>query len=106
MTTLKPPIPYHPHIADLARVISEHGCGRIRNGHVIICRAVDSMAPKRDGFIAGAVGIWGIAYFAWFPNLTDARRYGASLLRFLPRRRAFSAVRQQARYNAIRKDIQ
>lgn len=80
------PVTYHPHSCDLVRRVSEHGAGKVRNGHVVICRAVDGLAPRSNGFAVGTVGIWGIGHFAWLPCLISARKYAAYLLCHLPKR--------------------
>lgn len=77
------PIPYHPHLCDLNARVSDHGAGKIRNGHVVICRAIDGLAPKSNGFAVGTIGIWGIGHFAWLPDLPSARRQAAYLVRWL-----------------------
>jgi hypothetical protein len=85
------PIPYHPHLCDLAQPVSTHGCGRIRNGYVVICHAVDGMARRPNGYAVGTVGIWGIAHFRWLPDLAAARGHAAVLLRSWCRRLHASA---------------
>ena len=83
-------IDYHPHLCDLAEVVSNHGCGRIRNGQVIITKAKDSMPPKAGGFCVGSVGIWGIGDFKWSDNMLETRRYAAALIRALRTRKVQS----------------